>query len=69
MSLVVAYKKGTDQPVHPRSLISKFVNRSLESIIFRCPTSVNLIFYQVSVAESHFVGNTEDRVSRVATQL
>ena len=31
--------KGTDQPAHPRSLISAFVIRFLESIIFRLATS------------------------------
>ena len=41
--LVVANKKGTDQPAHPRSLISAFVNRLLQSIISRCPTSENFI--------------------------
>ena len=44
LSLVVAKKKGTDQLAHPRSLISAFVNRVLESIISRCATSKNLIF-------------------------
>ena len=44
LSLVVANKKGTDLLAHPRSLISAFVNRLLESIISRCATSKNLIF-------------------------
>ena len=39
-----ANNKGADQPVHPRSLISTFVIRLLESIISRLPTSEILIF-------------------------
>ena len=31
----LANNKGTDQPAHPRSLISTFVCRSIESIISR----------------------------------
>ena len=34
-----ANNTGADQPVHPRSLISAFVNRFLESIISRLATS------------------------------
>ena len=44
LSLVVANKEGTDQLAHPRSPISAFVNRLLESIISRCATSKTLIF-------------------------
>ena len=46
-----ANNKGADQPAHPRSLISAFVFRLLESIIFRLATSKLSIFYLVSVAE------------------
>ena len=42
---------GADQSVHPRSLISTFVIRLLESIIFRLATGVILIFLLVSVTE------------------
>ena len=34
-----ANNKGADQPAHPRSLISAFVTRFLESIISRLATS------------------------------
>ena len=44
LSLVVAKKKSTDQLAHPRSLVSAFVDRLLESMISRCATSKNLIF-------------------------
>ena len=33
LSLLYAINKAADQPAHPRSLISAFVNRSLQSII------------------------------------
>ena len=46
-----ATNKGTDQPAHPRSLISAFVIRLLESIISRPATSEISIFWLVSVAE------------------
>ena len=42
---------GADQPVHPRSLISAFVIRFLESIISKLTTSEVSIFYLVSVAD------------------
>ena len=43
--------KGADQPAHPRSLISAFVIRLLESIISRLATREILIFQLVSVVE------------------
>ena len=46
-----ANNKGTDQPAHPRSLISAFVIRLLISIISRLATSEISLFYLVSVAE------------------
>ena len=46
-----ANNKGVDQPTHPRSLISAFVIRLLESIITRLATSKNSIFYLVSVVK------------------
>ena len=36
--------KGADQPAHPRSLISSFVIRSLESIISKLATSEISLF-------------------------
>ena len=43
--------KGADQPVHPRSLLSTFVLRCLDSMI--CTTALSKVsrFYIVSVAE------------------
>ena len=46
-----ANNKGTDQPAHPRSLISAFVIRFLESTIYNLATSEILIFQLVSVAD------------------
>ena len=43
--------KGADPPAHPRSLISAFVNRFLESIISKLALSNMSLFYLVSVAE------------------
>ena len=43
--------EDADQPAHPRSLVSAFVIRLLESIISRLPTSENSIFYLVSIPE------------------
>ena len=40
----VANNTGADQPVHPRSLISTFLIRFLESIISRLATSEISIF-------------------------
>ena len=42
---------GADQPAHPRSLISAFVIRLLESIISRLATSGISISWLVTVAE------------------
>ena len=43
--------KGTDQPAYPRSLISAFVIRILESIISGLAKREILIFYLVAVAD------------------
>ena len=42
---------GTDQPAHPRRLISAFIIRFLESIICNLATGEISIFELVSVAE------------------
>ena len=42
---------GADQPAHPRSLISAFVIRLLESIISRLATSEISMSWLISVAE------------------
>ena len=46
-----ANNTGADQPAHPRSLISAFIIRSLESIVCKLPTGEISIFKLVSVAE------------------
>ena len=46
-----ANNTGADQPAHPRSLISAFVVRFLESIICKLATGEISIFRLVSVAE------------------
>ena len=46
-----ANNKGADQPAHPRSLISTFVVRSLDSIISLVCRSEISRFELVSVAE------------------
>ena len=64
--------KGADQPAHPRSLISAFVVRCLDSII---PLVSSLYLASVSVCswsdwfESYLVANPEDRVSRDEAQI
>ena len=47
----VANNKGSDQPAHPRSLISTFVIPLLQSIIARLDTGEISIFLLVSLAE------------------
>ena len=42
---------GADQPAHPRSLISAFVIRFLESFIYNLATRDILVFLLVSIAE------------------
>ena len=51
LSSGLANNKGADQPAHPRSLISAFVIRFLERIIFKFATSEISTFELVSVAE------------------
>ena len=46
-----ANNKGADQPAYPRSLISAFVIRLLESFVSRHALSVSSVLYLVSVAE------------------
>ena len=49
--LPYANNKGTDQPVHPRSLISAFVVRFLDSIIPLVSISIISSLQLVSIAE------------------
>ena len=65
---------GTDQPAHPRSLISAFVVRFLESIIiYTCyERSFDFLASRCSLAgwfESHFFGNPEDRFCRFEAHI
>ena len=52
-----ANNTGADQPAHPRSLISAFVNHFLESIIYTCKLATGKISNFLLVwFESRFVG-------------
>ena len=69
--LVICNNKGPDQPAHPRVFISNFVVCFLRRIIPRLASSeIISIFYLACLAEGTglrlaFVGNPEDRFSRV----
>ena len=69
--LVICNNKGPDQPAHPRSLISNFVVCFFRRIIPRLAScKIISIFYLACLAEGSglilaFVGNPEDRFSRV----
>ena len=68
---VICNNKGPDQPAHPRSLISNFVVCFFRGIIPRLALCEKIsIFYLACLAEwtglrLAFVGNPEDRFSRV----
>ena len=69
-----ANNKGTEQPAHPRSLISPFVIRFLVSVMSKLVTSEFSRFQLVSVAEetefeSPFVRNPEDRFCHDVAQI
>ena len=69
-----ANNKGVDQPAHPRSLISAFVIRCLDSIIPLVSISKLSILCLASVAAharfaSTLVANPEDRFSRDEAHL
>ena len=69
-----ANNKGADQPAHPRSLISAFVVRSLDSIISLVSRSEISRFQLVSVAEQAGLNVTrsqtsEDTFSRDGAQM
>ena len=65
-----ANNKGADQPAHPRSLISAFVVRCLDSIIPLVSISEILSFCDCAGRfESTLVANPEDRFSRDEAQL
>ena len=58
-----ANNKGADQPAHPRSLISAFVVRCLDSITSLVSILAISSLYLASV-EPTLVANPEDRFSR-----
>ena len=72
-NLIVSYanNKDADQPVHPRCLISVFVVRYLDSIIFL--VFISKISQPVSVVGhanlSYLVGNSKDRFSHDEAQI
>ena len=68
LPLGFATNKGADQPAHSRSLISAFVIRLLENIIYKLATREISIFLLVSVAGYDLIGNCEDRFSRDSAQ-
>ena len=51
MFMPYANNKGTDQPAHPRSLISAFIVRCLDSIISQVSIVIIACLYLASVAE------------------
>ena len=63
-----ANNTGTDQPAHPRSLISAFVISFLESIIYKLATG-EISYFLASLCsrgdwfETSFVQHPEDRLS------
>ena len=75
-NLFVSYaiNKGADQPAHPRSLISAFVLRCLDSIISLSFLMCNFktlasLWSWAGWFESYLVANPEDRFSRDEAQL
>ena len=68
-----ANNKGADQTAHPRSLISAFVVRCLDSIISILAESkisrLASFWNWAARFESHLVGNPEDRFSRDMAEL
>ena len=58
-----ANNKGADQPAHPRSLISAFVVRSVDSIISLVSRSEISRFWLVSVAEQAGLNVTRSQTS------
>ena len=69
LSSVICNIKGTDQPAHPRSLISNFVVCFLDEsnlILLREKFQfLASLFSQRDWFKTRFVGNPEDRFSRV----
>ena len=69
-----ANNKGADQPAQPRSLISTFVDRYLDSMICILALSKVSRFYLASVAEQAGLNHTwskipEDTFSRDVAQM
>ena len=64
-----ANDKGSDQPVHPRSLISAFVIRSLDSIISLVSRSKISRFWLVSEAEQVGLNVTRRKLSKTHFRL
>ena len=69
LSSVICNNKGADQPAHPRSLISNFVDCFLdESYLHLLREKFQFLaslFSRRDWFKSRFVGNPEDRFSRV----
>ena len=72
--MLYANNKGAEQPAHPRSLISAFVTRSIDSIIPLVSISEIASLYLASVAAKgrfvfYLVANPEDRFTRDMAHL
>ena len=70
LSLGFEKNKDTEQPTHPRWLVS----RLLENIIPKLAKSKISLFYLVALSEQasfghDLVGNTKDRFSRVSANI
>ena len=72
LTLLYANNKGTDQPLHPHSLVSTFVIRLFMSIIAKIAKCKVYLFQLVLVAgwfESYSVGNSEDKVPLLSSKI
>ena len=70
LSLWFVNNKGADQPAHPLHLISTFVIRLPESIIFKLAIGEISIFYSYSGWFGYdLVKNPKDRFSRVKVHI
>ena len=66
-----ANNKGADQPAHPRSLISTFVVRYLDSVMFQVSVTKISSLMLASIAEQasfDLVGNSQRRGSLIITK-
>ena len=67
--LLCVNNKGADQPAHPRSLISTFVVRCLDSFYIRNFKPLPSFFGGAGRFVSYLVANPEGRFSRDEAQI